>query len=193
MRLEINTAPEKPSLSLSFLKSQLGLEPDFTTDDPYLDAIISAASEWLEEKTNRKFITQTWDMYLRSWPEEKIELPFGQLQQVNSISYYTASGSDWSTWASTNYDVMTGDYGIAQPKYGVGFPTDLLRSLYPIKITFTCGYGDNASFVPALLQQVMLKICADMYENREISVVGTIVAEDKFFKQQVHSKKIMVV
>ncbi len=185
MRLQINAPPEKPSLSLSSLKSQLGLEPDFTADDPYLDTIILAASEWLEDKTSRKFITQTWDIYFENWPSEQFDLPFGQLQQVNSIQYYPATGNDWVTWDSSSYDVMTGDDAIIKPSYNVSFPSDLLKNLYPIKITFTCGYGNNASAVPSILQMLMLKIAADMYENREIKITGTIQAEDKHFQEQV--------
>jgi uncharacterized phiE125 gp8 family phage protein len=45
-----------------------------------------------------------------------------------------------------------------------------------VRVYFTAGYGDNADDVPATIRH-WLKICvAELYNNREQTVLGTTIA-----------------
>jgi len=62
-------------------------------EDDLLDAIITAATENVEDITRRALLTQTWDYYLDKWPAGRaIKLPFGNLASVTSISWKDTDG-----------------------------------------------------------------------------------------------------
>ena len=195
MKLQLNTAPANPAVSSNLLKTHLGIEQDYTQDDHYINMLILAAAEWLEGLTNRKFITQTWDLYLQEWPtgDDKILVPFGGLQGVNSVSYRKAGDSNFTTWSSDNYLISDGDYGAIFPDYGLSWPSDVLVEMYPIKVEFICGYGNTPQSIPNMLQLLIMKVAASAYINREVTITGSIMSIDKQFEEQVSPFKLWVV
>jgi uncharacterized phiE125 gp8 family phage protein len=90
---------------------------------------------------------------------------------VSGIKYLDADG-DEIAWDSDEYIVGT-DYqkGRITLADGCTWPNGTLYPSNPIEVQFVCGYG-LAVDVPAQIKQAMKIILSDMYENREISVVG---------------------
>ena len=63
-------------------------------EDEYLTDLIQAAREYLESRTRRALITRTETYAIHDFPgdDEFIEIPFGNLQSVDSIAYTDDEG-----------------------------------------------------------------------------------------------------
>lgn len=147
-----------------------------SAEDDFLDSLIAVARVHTEGPLlNRKLITQTWDIYFDAFPGvNEIQLPFGSLQSVTSIKYTDVDDVE-NTFSSDNYYVDTVSImGRVVLKSGISWPSTTLRPMNPVVIRIVCGYGDAGSDVPIPIRQAMLIKIADMYENREESLVGTI-------------------
>lgn len=183
----LKTAPEKHPISLEDAKRQLNIELGWTEDDDYINDLIVVATEKAEQFTRRRLITQTWYTYLDEWPsEDHIILPFGQLQSVTSVKYTDSSNTeittftDTSTTTTNDYDVDTNsDPGKIVLEYGDTWPTVTLWPMNPIQIEFVCGYGDNATDVPAMIKQAMKLIIGDLHKIRETEIEGISVQKLK--------------
>ena len=76
MRIQtLITAPTGKPVSILEAKDQLIVT--FNDDDFIIERYINAATAWVEQYLQRKLITQTWNMFLDSWPAE-IEVLFGK-------------------------------------------------------------------------------------------------------------------
>ena len=149
-------------------------------DDDYIDGLIVAAREHVENYLNRKLITQTWYAYLNAFPSDNfITLPFGSLQSITSIKY-TDTDESQSTFSTDDYAADTySQLGRAVLDYGSTWPTTALWPNNPIVIEFVCGYGDARTDVPQAIRSAMKLVISDLYENRESKIVGTISTENK--------------
>ncbi len=175
MALKSVTPPATEPVSLTETKTHLRV--DITDDDNYIIALITAARINIQHWARRSLMTQTWRYSLDAWPDNNtINLPRPPLQSVSSIIYHSNDSS--TTRPATNYQVDTdSEPGRVAPTNGSGWPGGSLRSLNPIQITFTAGYGDAATDVPAIYRQAMLLLIGHWYENREATIAGTIVRE----------------
>lgn len=101
----------------------------------------------------------------------KIELPFPQLQSVESVKYFDTAGA-LQTLASTQYTVDSiSEPGVLTPAPGTYWP-DTQNITNAVQISYTCGYG-LAAAVPAGIKSWMLMRIGALYENREEIVVGS--------------------
>ena len=172
METTLNTAPTVEPVSLTEIKRHVRIEPNDEDNDIYLYNLISVAREQVEMITWRKLITQTWYGYLNDWPSgDYIELPFGSLQSVTAVRYTDVDASQ-STWSSAEYIVGT-DYqkGRITLADGYAWPNENLYPSNPIEIEFVCGYG-LADSVPNQIKHAIKLMVAELYENREVSLVG---------------------
>ena len=177
METVLKTAPAAEPISLDEAKRHVRIDIDETDHDDYLHDLITVAREQVEMITWRKLITQTWYAYLQDWPKGTyIELPFGKLQSVTAIKYTDVDG-DESTWDSDEYIVGT-DYqkGRVTLADGYTWPNETLYPSNPVEIEFVCGYGLAVS-VPPQIKHAMKIIVSELFENREISIIGTIQKE----------------
>ena len=185
METTLTLAPTVEPISLDEAKRHLRIDIDETDHDDYLQDLIVVARQRVETVTWRKLVTQTWTAYLSDWPGgEYIELPFGTLQSVTpevidgvSGIKYTDSAGDTYSWVSTEYIVGT-DYqkGRVTLADGYTWPNETLYPSNPIEIVFICGYGLAVS-VPSQIKHAMKMIMSELFENREISIIGTIQKE----------------
>lgn len=163
------TGPAVEPMTTAEAKTHLRV--DFSDDDTYIDTLIASARVALENETNRKLITQTWDWYQDRFSSVSIRLPFGSLQSVTSVKY-TDSDDVESTVTSTVYDVVTWeDPGRVTLAYNQQWPTATLRSAGGVVTRFVCGYGVAADIPTPLIQAMKLTI-GHLYENRESVMVG---------------------
>ena len=147
---------------------------DSADNDATLAGNIIAARRWVEIFTQRALITQTLVFKIDSFPgpiTTVIELPGGNTQSVTSIAYLDTDG-DSQTWASANYIAdLVSQPGLVGLAYGADWPSIRAWSL-PITITYSAGYGDDPGDVPEELRTAIKIIAAELYENREDSIVG---------------------
>lgn len=178
-------------LSVAEVKNHLRI--DVSDDDALIGVLIDVVTSRLEDHTDRKFITQGWDIYFQSfsypkrdapwwdgtregsisslydWVSELV-LPFGPVQQNDPVDFfvrtYTEDGVP-TVYDPINYTVDTiGPHGRIVLKTGSMWPQDILRRTNGIKISAVFGYGDTAAEVPAPIKQACLLTVAKLYENR---------------------------
>lgn len=218
MSLKISVAPLIEPITLA--EARLHLRVDSTDEDTLITSLIAAAREDCEAFQNRKYLTQTWEYWLDSFPStDFIEIPNPPLQvpvvtagafvsgtiyrilsvgttnfmligaSANTVGVvFTATGAGTGTGTATAsciiayYDTddtvayMSGaDYTVDDkdqynPKiflnYSKSWPSTTLRPYNGVKITFICGYGDNAENVPLAIRQAILLIVSELYDHR---------------------------
>jgi uncharacterized phiE125 gp8 family phage protein len=145
-----------------------------SAEDSLLSAIIQSARECVEDITGRQLLTATWDFFQKDWPSTNaIKLPFGNLQDVTSVSWKDTDGIETTLTEITDYLIETnGDQcGSVVLPYGVSWPSGTLYPSNPIKFRFDCGW-ESAAEVPSKIKAAILMICADLYENRESQIIS---------------------
>jgi uncharacterized phiE125 gp8 family phage protein len=175
MRLALVTAPTIEPVDLLGLKLHLRVDGDETAEDEYLEGILQAARQHVEEITRRALLTQTWDYSLDAWPSAKaIVLPFGNLQSVTSVTWKDDAGTETTLTLTTDYLVETnGDAcGRVVLPYAETWPSGTLYPSNPITIRFVCGWT-TAALVPAPIRAAVKMVCADLYENREAQLLSS--------------------
>jgi uncharacterized phiE125 gp8 family phage protein len=148
---------------------------------------LAAAVDFIEDETRRALVTSTWEITLERWPvkDRYIELPLGNLQSVDSITYRDASGTV-NTWPANQYRVFrtydpaadgVSDAGPGRicPGYAVPWPFAVLDVGEPITIRFVCGWKDAES-VPPQLKAAVLLYAGHLYRNREAVTIGSRAA-----------------
>lgn len=166
MALKTITPPATEPISLSEAKKHLRVE--ITDDDALINALIVTAREYCEGFQNRKYITQTLELILDSFPLSKfIEFKdCSPIQSITSIKHKDHEGTE-TTWDADNYIVDADSFiGKAVLGYGKSWPSFTPYPVGAVRIQFVAGYG-NASAVPSSVKQAMLLLVGHWYENRE--------------------------
>jgi len=164
LRPVLVTAPAVEPVTLAEAKAHLRV--DISNDDALITAQIVAARNMAEAITHRAFVTQTWDLYLDSWPSRALQLPFPPLQSVTSVKYYSDSAAE-QTLTGSNYQVdIASEPGRLILISGSSWPGDSLRDANGVIVRFVAGYG-LAAAVPQIFKQAILLIVGQFYENRE--------------------------
>ena len=159
---------------VSVIEAKEHLRVDIGDDDTLIEALITAAREYVEQGSRRALVTQTWRLNLDQFPAgPEIELPRPPLQSVTSVTYRDSDGTT-NTLSSSIYEVDTDSTpGRIRLAYGEDWPSDTLAETNPVRITFVAGYGD-ADDVPRRWKQAILLLVGHWYENREATISGTI-------------------
>ena len=140
------------------------LNQGYTAEDIYLTSLITAARQYCEGYQKRSYITQTFEMAMPYFPHE-IEIPKGNLQSIDSITYKNSAGVT-TTLSADEYVVSTrGILGKIVPAYGKAFPSFIPFPLDAIIITFTCGYG-TAEDVPETVKQALKLMISHWFTHR---------------------------
>jgi uncharacterized phiE125 gp8 family phage protein len=180
--LTLITPPSTEPLTLTEVKSYLRLDDaSDDSDDIYISSLITVAREYCEEYQHRVYITQTLELSLQEFPIDEtdplnnnlsdsiIEIPKGNLQTINSVTYKDSAGVVTTMEPEIDYVVSSrGILGRISPPFGKIFPVCLLYPLDPIVINFTCGYGDDGTKIPGRIKQAMLLLISHWYENRMV-------------------------
>lgn len=179
MALILIEAPEVEPVTLA--EAKLHLRVDNSTDDVLIEALITAARQFLETMARPQLamITQTWQYIADKWPSSVgLELRPYPLQSVDEISYTDEAGTE-ATFASSNYLVDTvSEPGRLRLRSSASWPSVTLQELNGLVVEFTAGFGDDGSAVPAPLRQALLLLVAHWYENREIALTTGATASE---------------
>jgi uncharacterized phiE125 gp8 family phage protein len=178
MKTVVVTSATGEPITLEDVKSQLRLELGQTNEDEFLEGLITAARQHVENITGRKLMPQTWTVYYDAWPSGKdnydtIEIPYPPLRSIPSTGLvYTDSTSGSTTLSSTAWAADTvSEPGRLVLDYNDDWPTVTLHNNNPIAIEFNCGYS-TAATIPGTIKQAVKMLIGHYYENRE-SVTGT--------------------
>ena len=176
MPLTIVTAPSEEPITTAEAKSQARVE--VADDDTIIGTMITAARQHAETVTRRAFATQTWDLFLDSFPSERIDIPLPPLQSVTSIKYIDEDGVQ-QTWDSSKYRVDTdSEPARITPAYDETWPT--ARNVTgAIEVRFVAGYGAAAAVPEGIKSWLKVRV-ATMYEHREQFFIGANVGEMPF-------------
>ena len=187
MKLELVTKPSSFPVSLQLFKIHARIDDDI--EDLVINSYIASATKQAENYQERKYITQSWALYLDSfynpfysgnynqnylnyyqtsfYSSKGIPLWYPPLIQVDTIEYYDKDGVLQTLNLLT--DVQIDKFAFIPAIYpGIGkdWPDTQDERINAVKISFSVGYG-SATDVPEEVIQAILLIAADMYERKE--------------------------
>lgn len=192
--LRITDATTEP-VTLAQAKAHLRIQSSDTSQDTYITALITAARQRAEKECNRAFISQTWRLgldyfpwYGDSWKRPTtsvyavnmgmwaqgmtIYVPTPRLLAVTSLTYIDATGT-LQTLSPTTYLVDSdSEPARIMPTPGNYWPYVQLYRPNTVNLTYTCGYGPDATTVPLALCQAILMLISHWYWNRDAVVQG---------------------
>jgi uncharacterized phiE125 gp8 family phage protein len=137
-------------------------------DDEMILAWLAAAREHCEQFLGLSLATKTLEIALDEFPEdaEPIELPFGPVRQVLSLT--VGSGSDAEVIDAESY--VLDDYRNPARLAPVSqWPTGT-ASTNNIKVQYLAGYGvdsDGGEALPKVIRAAILLMLGHLYANRE--------------------------
>jgi uncharacterized phiE125 gp8 family phage protein len=174
MALELYTGPTVEPLTLTEAKEHLRV--DHIDDDTLIESLIKAARRSAEVFQGRSYLSQTWKLYLDTFPCERyIYLPFPPLQSVSSVTYIDGNG-DVQTLATSRYQVdAKSQPGRIVLAPGYSWPATESDRVNAVIITFVAGYGATSASVPENIRHAVRLILGDMYTQRENTIVGSSV------------------
>jgi uncharacterized phiE125 gp8 family phage protein len=161
---DITVPPITTPISLALVKTHLKIELVDVENDAYLEFLITAATNFFQNYTNKITINTTFRTFFDQF-RQSFELARSKLNTLLSFDYLV-NGS-WVTIDSTMYAVTYEEnYSrLYFPTFDV-IPTDKDDLFQSIRVNFIAGYGDTDSSVPSDIKLGLLNHIADMYENR---------------------------
>jgi uncharacterized phiE125 gp8 family phage protein len=161
MGLRLITAPTDYALSLSEMKAHLRV--DTTDDDALITRYLVDATEFLEQRLERKLMTQTWELIIDTFPDAEILLPFPPVQSITSVSYYDTAGNP-ATVASSDYflDNTSRDPWLF-PEAASPWPSTL-DAVNSVTIRFVAGYA-TAAAVPGSIKAALVLKVRELYDE----------------------------
>ena len=169
----IKTAPGEYPVSIAEQKEHsVVLVND---DDALIEQCISAATGSAELFQRRRYVTQTWTLYIDNGFPSEIPIPDPPMVDVSSIKYLDTDGNQ-QTLATSVYTVDNKrEPGRVVRAYGQDWPA--VRSVInTIEVEYIAGFGDPGD-VPAPVRQAIMIIAGHLYEHRELLIVGVSVNE----------------
>lgn len=160
--------PVSEPVTLTELKAHLRI--DHADEDSYITNLITAARELVESYIKKALIAQTYVWTLNSWRldvdqsgKRFLNLPMGPLLSITSINTYDEN-DNVSLWAADQYYAAKSQNRL-YARAGVSWP-DVTRVAEGIEITFSVGFGANASDVPQGVKQALMQLAAHLYDTR---------------------------
>ncbi len=170
--------PPVEPVTVAELKAQCRIDVD--DEDTLLDIYISAAREWAEKFCQRAIVEQTVEWALDAWPCGSVELPWGDVIEVESVTYTDQDGVA-QVWNAAEYEVETySELARLYPAFGYSFPAARCEP-GAVVVRYRAGYApddgsptDYTGNVPAAIKAAILMTAAHWYEHREAVLDGTV-------------------
>lgn len=154
--------PDDALFDVDDIKTHLRI--DSTTEDDYLNGLIAAATAHAEQSMQcsllQREITATY------FSGETFNLPRGPVVSIESVTI-GSNPVDPSTYTVESYgtlDLLRFNNGNIQP-----YPAPATMT-----VTYTAGYGDDPTDIPADILHVIKCHVGLLYENREVATDRTI-------------------
>lgn len=184
MMLTLIEPPAEYAVDLDEAKAHARIEVD--DDDKLIQGLIATATQYAETYTQRALIEQQWEVLLDSWPcrERWLNIPHPPLRSIDEVTYLDRHG-DEQVWEEENFRILKPSGPTCEPgrivlRQGTSWP-HAINEPGSIKVKFTAGYGLHGAQVPAELRLAIKTHVAEMYENRESTVLtGAVLQEVPF-------------
>ncbi|OPJ55889.1 head-tail connector protein [Alkalithermobacter paradoxus] len=170
MAIKIITPPIVEPITLEEAKNHLRV--DGNDDDILIMSLIKQAREWCEDYQNRKYITQTLELVLDTFPNGNAIVfnSCSPIQKVESIKYYDENRQEY-LFDESNYIVdLYGFVNRVVLNRGKHWPTVELQSVNAVRVRIVAGYGDTPDKVPETVKWAMIlqmKLLYDDYRPEE--------------------------
>ena len=162
MPLKRTVDPATSLLSSAEIRRQCNIADDDTTHDTQLALLADAAVREIERYTRRSLITQTWQ--LDTAPRVRIDLPRPPLISVTSMQILD-DDAVYQTISTDDYAVSAGN-DPGSIRMIESWPSWYEYENFPVRITYTAGYGSSASDVPASFRLLALQLVDFWFEFR---------------------------
>lgn len=165
MEPRLVTAPAEEPVTLAEAKAHLRLEHN--EDDVYVESLITAARQYVEQICWRRVVTQEWELVLGGFPgADEISLAKEDLKSVESVQYVDANG-DEQTLSPDVYAVdAVSEPGRVVLAPGQSWPATAERE-DAVRVRFKAG-------CPRPVAQAILLLVSQMYEHRTPEVHGAL-------------------
>ena len=146
--------------------------------DTLIAALVGYATEVVENMTSMALVQRSLRLTLDAFPSDWIVLLRPPVQSITNVTYFDGDNSQqtWSTseWESDLYAdspwVPSYMNTRIRPTSGVSWPTTYER-MGAVQVNYVAGF-QSAATVPGPLISAVKLIVADLYENREETVMG---------------------
>ena len=175
MGLKLVTPPAVEPVTLAEAKAHLRL--DTGSDDAYVSALITAARERVELFLRRALITQAFEFAVDDFPayDRAIDLPRPPLRSVEWTKYVDTAGVLQTVTPDTyTVDASSNEIGRIALAWNRFWPF-ARYTINAVTVRFAAGYGSAPKDVPQAIRHAVLIETANLYENREDTVVGQAV------------------
>ena len=170
MAIKIITPPSVEPITLEEAKQHLRV--DGNDDDILIMSLIKQAREWCEDYQNRKYITQTLELVLDTFPNGNAIVfnSCSPVQKVESIKYYDENRQEYLFDESNYIADLDGFVNRVVLNRGKHWPRIELQSVNAIRIRVVAGYGDEGDKIPEAIKWAIIlqmKLLYDDYRPEE--------------------------
>jgi uncharacterized phiE125 gp8 family phage protein len=170
MLLRLITPPAAEPLSLAELKADLRV--DHSDHDASLTRFLAEARSWVERRTQRAFLTQTWEAVLDVFPRYEIELPLLPVQSITSVKYDDVDDVEQTLVLDTDYRFANGRVYPVE-----AWPSTFAQGSNTVRIRFVAGYATAAEIPRPLISAVRLKV-TELYEGAPVGAAINSLLEN---------------
>lgn len=175
MPISVSTKASHFPISLEEAKEHLRVTD--TNSDSYIQGLIAAVTQEVEDYTGRTLITTQYSWKMDCFPNSyELYVPKGPLQAVSSITYIDTDEST-DTWGSTYYSYDTVSMpGRIYPAYQETWPVTL-DIQNAVTVTYTAGQSSHMGGVPEMLKMAMKWKIHDYWFGRSGSAAQSTVSD----------------
>ena len=154
--------------AVSDADQKLHAKIDLTDDDALVTDINLAAIEYVEDRLQRGFITQTWELSLDGFPRSgcPIELCRVPAIAITSINYIDTNG-DSQTLATTEYTLDDKAEPAAIWEAALKTWPATQNVVNSVTILYTVGYGDDDTDISEKYRTLIKQVFTHWYRHRE--------------------------
>jgi len=170
MAIKIINPPSVEPITLEEAKHHLRI--DGNDDDLLIQSLIKQAREWCEYYQNRKYITQTLELVLDTFPNGNAIVfnSCSPVQKVESIKYYDENRQEFLFDESSYIADLDGFVNRLVLNRGKHWPVVELQSVNAVRVRVVAGYGDGGDKVPEAIKWAIIlqmKLLYDDYRPEE--------------------------
>ena len=146
---------------------------DGNSDDAYVQALVAAAREWVEQYLDRSLVYTQWTMRFDRFPPDgthDIELPRPPVATAGTATAvaltFTYENGTTAAYSTASYRVdRNSTPGAVKTLYGQTWPPHL-QDDNAISVTWWGGYGPSGTDVPAAIRHAILMLVGMWFERR---------------------------
>ena len=156
MRIELTVTTDIVTEPITLAEAKGYLRVDATSEDDLITELITAAREWAENYTGKAFGAKTYTVLFSELlsDEYRLNLPYPPHATITSVNAVDREGTKTLLVENTDYYV-SGAVKASIDIYGKN------------EAAYEVVYTTSADAMTANVKQAMLKVIADMYENRQ--------------------------